>query len=193
MGRIALKWSSVRKVPGHTALGCTNRTVGFILNVISPSLIPMLIDIALQRLVARLHNAFYSQEPSFTLTLLHVLSAPLHGLANAFVFGLDRDCWKLLSPTGLQPNNLLWSRAALLPSLLWSSRSLHAATEPRGPAEELQLALQSRLCDRTRIGEYRPEEVRYTQAGLSDLDDDDDDDTNVLFYSPNMTLKDRGP
>lgn len=55
-----------------------------------------------------------------------------------------------------------------------------------------QLALQSRLCDRTRIGEYRPEEVRYTQAGLSDLSDDDDD-TNVLFYSPNMTLKDRGP
>lgn len=56
-----------------------------------------------------------------------------------------------------------------------------------------QLALQSRLCDGTRIGEYRPEEVRYTQAGLSDLSDDDDDDTNVLFYSPNMTLKDRGP
>lgn len=56
-----------------------------------------------------------------------------------------------------------------------------------------QLALQSRLCDRTRIGEYHPEEVRYTQAGLSDLSDDEDDDTNVLFYSPNMTLKDRGP
>ncbi|TMS06958.1 hypothetical protein E3U43_016717 [Larimichthys crocea] len=35
-----------------------------------------------------LHNAFYPQDPSFPLTLLHVLSAPLHGLANAFVFGL---------------------------------------------------------------------------------------------------------
>ncbi|XP_038576852.1 uncharacterized protein si:dkey-100n23.5 isoform X3 [Micropterus salmoides] len=56
-----------------------------------------------------------------------------------------------------------------------------------------QLALQSRLCDRTRIGEYHPGAVRYTQADLVDLSDDDDDDTNVLFYSPDMTLKDRGP
>ncbi|XP_035994987.1 cadherin EGF LAG seven-pass G-type receptor 1 isoform X3 [Fundulus heteroclitus] len=106
----------------------------------------------------RLHNASYPKDPSFPLTLLHVLSAPLHGLANAFVFGLDRDWWSLLSPTGLQ------------------------------------LALQSRLCDRTRIGEYYPGAVRYTQAGLIDpSDDDDDNDTNVLFYSPDMTLKDRGP
>ncbi|XP_039861750.1 cyclic AMP receptor-like protein A isoform X4 [Simochromis diagramma] len=104
---------------------------------------------------ARLHNAFYPKAPSFSLTLLHVLSAPLHGLANAFVFGLDRDWWSLLSPTGMQ------------------------------------LALQSRLCDRTRIGEYYPGAVRYTQADLADLSDDDD--TNVLFYSPDMTLKDRGP
>ena len=51
---------------------------------------------------SRLHNAFHPQDPSFALTLLHVLSAPLHGLANAFVFGLDRDWWSLLSPTGLQ-------------------------------------------------------------------------------------------
>lgn len=50
----------------------------------------------------RLHNAVYSHKPSFTLTLLHVLSAPLHGLANAFVFGMDRDWWNLLSPTGMQ-------------------------------------------------------------------------------------------
>lgn len=60
-----------------------------------------------------------------------------------------------------------------------------------------QLALQSRLCDRTRIGEYHPGTVRYTQADLVDLcdddDDDDGDDTNMLFYAPNMTLKDRGP
>ncbi|XP_028292362.1 uncharacterized protein LOC114455366 isoform X2 [Gouania willdenowi] len=56
-----------------------------------------------------------------------------------------------------------------------------------------QLALQSRLCDRTRIGEYHPGAVRYTQADLVDHSDDDDDDTNVLFYSPDMTLKDRGP
>lgn len=56
-----------------------------------------------------------------------------------------------------------------------------------------QLALQSRLCDRTRIGEYYPGAVHYTQADLIDPSDDDDDDTNVLFYSPDMTLKDRGP
>lgn len=57
-----------------------------------------------------------------------------------------------------------------------------------------QLALQSRLCDRTRIGEYHPGAVRYTQADLADLsDEDDEDDANVLFYSPHMTLKDRGP
>lgn len=54
----------------------------------------------------RLHNAFYPQDPSFPLTLLHVLSAPLHGLANAFVFGLDRDWWSLLSPTGVQVQQL---------------------------------------------------------------------------------------
>lgn len=55
-----------------------------------------------------------------------------------------------------------------------------------------QLALQSRLCDRTQIGEYYPGAVRYTQADLIDPSDDYDD-TNVLFYSPDMTLKDRGP
>lgn len=54
----------------------------------------------------RLHNAFYPQDPSFPLTLLHVLSAPLHGLANAFVFGLDKEWWSLLSPTGLQVHKL---------------------------------------------------------------------------------------
>lgn len=53
-----------------------------------------------------------------------------------------------------------------------------------------QLALQSRLCDRTQIGEYYLGAVRYTQADLEDLSDDDD--TNVLFYSPDMTLKGRG-
>ncbi|XP_075887292.1 cyclic AMP receptor 1 isoform X2 [Nelusetta ayraudi] len=111
-------------------------------------------------LINRLHNAFYPQDPSFTLTLLHVLTAPLHGLANAFVFSLDGDWRSVLSPSGMQ------------------------------------LALQSRLCDRTRIGEYHPGAVRYTQADLADLSDDDeedDDDANVLFYSPHMTLKDRGP
>uniref|UniRef100_A0AAV2K240 Uncharacterized protein n=1 Tax=Knipowitschia caucasica TaxID=637954 RepID=A0AAV2K240_KNICA len=103
-----------------------------------------------------LHNAIYPQNPSFSLTLLHVLSAPLHGLANSFVFGLDRDWWSLLSLTGMQ------------------------------------LALQSRLCDKARIGEYHLGAVRYTQADLADLSDDEDD-ANVLFYSPNMALKDRGP
>ncbi|XP_054642687.1 uncharacterized protein si:dkey-100n23.5 isoform X2 [Dunckerocampus dactyliophorus] len=108
-------------------------------------------------LINRLHNALYPQAPSFSLTLLHVLSAPLHGLANAFVFGLDRDWWSLLSPTGMQ------------------------------------LALQSRLCDGTRIGEYHAGTVRYTQADLVELSDDDDDNDNTLFYAPHMTLKDRGP
>ncbi|XP_076021830.1 cyclic AMP receptor-like protein A isoform X2 [Genypterus blacodes] len=113
--------------------------------------------VSLFPLINRIHNASYPNDPSFPLTLLHVLSAPLHGLANAFVFGLDKEWWSLLNPTGMQ------------------------------------LALQSRLCDRTRIGEYHPGAVRYTQTDLDDLSDDDDDNTNVLFYSPDMTLKDRGP
>ncbi|XP_061647663.1 si:dkey-100n23.5 isoform X2 [Phyllopteryx taeniolatus] len=108
-------------------------------------------------LINRLHNALYPLAPSFSLTLLHVLSAPLHGLANAFVFGLDREWRSLLSPTGMR------------------------------------LALQSRLCDGTRIGEYHAGTVRYTQADLADLSDDDDDDDDTLFYAPNMTLKERGP
>ena len=58
----------------------------------------------------------------------------------------------------------------------------------------LQLALQSRLCDRTSIGEYHPGMVRYTQTELEDFSEDgDDEDANVLFFSPDMTLKDRGP
>ncbi|XP_062313640.1 si:dkey-100n23.5 [Osmerus eperlanus] len=114
--------------------------------------------VSLFPLINRLHNAVYPQEPLFPLTLLHVLFAPLHGLANAFVFGLDRDTWSLLSPTGIQ------------------------------------LALQSRLCDRTNIREYHPGLVRYTQTELEDFSEDgDDEDANVLFFSPDMTLKDRGP
>ncbi|XP_052378259.1 cyclic AMP receptor-like protein A isoform X5 [Oncorhynchus keta] len=62
--------------------------------------------VSLFPLINRLHNAFYPQDPVFSLTLLHVLSAPLHGLANAFVFGLDRDTWSQLSPTGIQVTNL---------------------------------------------------------------------------------------
>ncbi|MCI4378181.1 hypothetical protein PGIGA_G00212990 [Pangasianodon gigas] len=103
-------------------------------------------------LLNRLHNAVYPEEPVFSLTLLHVLSAPLHGLANAFVF--SKDTWSQLSNTGIK------------------------------------LALQSRLCDSTRIGEYHPASVRYTVALESESDDDDN---NVLFYSPDMSLKDRGP
>ncbi|XP_018605453.1 cyclic AMP receptor-like protein A [Scleropages formosus] len=112
--------------------------------------------VSLCPLINRLHNAFYPQSPVFSLTLLHVLSAPLHGLANAFVFGLDRDTWGQLSVTGIQ------------------------------------LALHSRLCDSTQIREYHPGTVRYTPPGQLDLSDSDDD-TNVLFYSPDMALKDRGP
>lgn len=54
-----------------------------------------------------------------------------------------------------------------------------------------QMALQSRLCDRTRIGEYHPAAIRYTHD-FDTHSDSDDEDSNVLFYSPDMTLKDRG-
>lgn len=112
--------------------------------------------VSLFPLINRLHNASYPREPVFSLTLLHVLSAPLHGLANAVVFGLDRDTWGQLSLTGIQ------------------------------------LALRSRLCDRTQIREYHPGAVRYSPADEAGFTDSDDD-TNVLFYSPDMALKDRGP
>nr|XP_023656596.1 uncharacterized protein LOC111838154 [Paramormyrops kingsleyae] len=113
--------------------------------------------VSLFPLINRIHNALYPRTPVFSLTLMHVFSGPLHGLANAVVFGLDRDIWGQLSLTGLQ------------------------------------LALHSRLCDHTRIGEYHPGSVRYAPAGELDLSDSDEDDTNVLFYSPDMALKDRGP
>ncbi|XP_051782093.1 uncharacterized protein si:dkey-100n23.5 isoform X1 [Erpetoichthys calabaricus] len=113
--------------------------------------------VSLFPLINRLHNAFYPSQPVFTLTLLHVISAPLHGLANAFVFGLDKDTWSQLS------------------------------------VNSLQLALHSRFCDRTLIKEYRPGSVRYMPQAEGDSSDSGDDDTAVLFYSPAMTLKDRGP
>ncbi|XP_064413397.1 si:dkey-100n23.5 isoform X3 [Latimeria chalumnae] len=53
-------------------------------------------------LINRLHNAFYPSEPVFVLTLLHVLTAPLHGLANSIVFGLDKETWSQLSLTSLK-------------------------------------------------------------------------------------------
>lgn len=65
-----------------------------------------MLDIALLMVVlhiwhiCRLHNAVYPEEPVFSLTLLHVLSAPLHGLANAFVF--SKDTWSQLSNTGFK-------------------------------------------------------------------------------------------
>ncbi|KAK1169770.1 cyclic AMP receptor-like protein A [Acipenser oxyrinchus oxyrinchus] len=116
--------------------------------------------VSLFPLINRLHNAFNPLHPVFSLTLLHVISAPLHGLANAFVFGLDKDTWGQLNFTSIQ------------------------------------LAIHSRLCDRTLIKEYHTGAVRYmppAEAGSLELGDDDDDDTTVLFYSPAMTLKDRGP
>ncbi|KAK9969379.1 hypothetical protein ABG768_027557 [Culter alburnus] len=105
-------------------------------------------------LINRLHNAAYPEDPVFPLTLLHVLSAPLHGLANALVFG--KDTWSQLSSTGIK------------------------------------MAIRSRLCDSTRIGEYHATNVRYTHD-LDTHSDSDDEDNNVIFYSPNMVLKDRGP
>ncbi|XP_015219869.1 uncharacterized protein [Lepisosteus oculatus] len=112
--------------------------------------------VSLFPLINRLHNALYPEQPVFALTFLHVLSAPLHGLANSFVFGLDKDTWGQLSFTGIQ------------------------------------LALRSRFCDRTQIREYHPGAVRYAPAEEGGFSDSDDD-TTVLFYSPDMTLKDRGP
>ncbi|XP_056321400.1 cyclic AMP receptor-like protein A isoform X1 [Danio aesculapii] len=103
-------------------------------------------------LINRLHNAAYPKDPVFSLTLLHVLSAPLHGLANALVFG--KDTWSQLSVTGIK------------------------------------MAIQSRLCDSTRIEEYHAVNVRYTHE-LDANSDSDEEDSNVLFYSPDMTLKDR--
>lgn len=124
----------------------------------------------------RLHNAVYPEEPVFSLTLLHVLSAPLHGLANAFVF--SKDTWSQLSNTGIKVRNVTRTRTTTFVTLFLIVRNM------------FQLALQSRLCDSTRIGEYHPANVRYTVALESESDDDDN---NVLFYSPDMSLKDRGP
>ncbi len=53
----------------------------------------------------RLHNAAYPEDPVFSLTLLHVLSAPLHGLANALVFG--KDTWSQLNRTGIKVQFML--------------------------------------------------------------------------------------
>nr|XP_033806121.1 G-protein coupled receptor 1-like isoform X1 [Geotrypetes seraphini] len=102
-------------------------------------------------LLNRLHNAVSPNNPSFLLLVLHVVSAPLHGLANAIVFGLDKETWV----------------------------QLHFSS--------LQLAFQSRFCDKTRIKEYRPRNVQYmTQS--TDEDSDSCDDTTELF-----SLKDQGP
>lgn len=68
----------------------------------------------------RLHNAAYPDHPVFSLTLLHVLSAPLHGLANALVFG--KDTWSQLSSRGIkvkvQIHRSDWSPMSL-PVSLW--------------------------------------------------------------------------
>ncbi|XP_030058196.1 cyclic AMP receptor-like protein A isoform X2 [Microcaecilia unicolor] len=53
-------------------------------------------------LLNRLHNAFSPNNPVFILLLLHVISAPLHGLANAIVFGLDKETWVQLRFSSLR-------------------------------------------------------------------------------------------
>ncbi|XP_078415880.1 uncharacterized protein LOC144691557 isoform X1 [Cetorhinus maximus] len=58
--------------------------------------------VSLFPLINRLHNAFDPSHPVFVLTLLHVITAPLHGLANAIVFGFDRETWSQLNLTSLQ-------------------------------------------------------------------------------------------
>ncbi|XP_018409020.1 PREDICTED: G-protein coupled receptor 1-like [Nanorana parkeri] len=112
--------------------------------------------VSLFPLLNRIHNAFYPSQPLFTLTLLHVMSAPLHGLANAIVFGLDKETWSQLT------------------------------------VASLRVALQSRLCDSTKIKEYHPVNVRYMNR-IDEVDSDSGDDTTVLFSMPSMTLRDKGP
>ncbi|XP_075052527.1 uncharacterized protein LOC142139111 isoform X1 [Mixophyes fleayi] len=58
--------------------------------------------VSLFPLLNRLHNAFYPSQPMFLLTLLHVMSAPLHGLANAFVFVLDKETRSQLTMASLR-------------------------------------------------------------------------------------------
>ncbi|XP_031752665.1 cyclic AMP receptor-like protein A isoform X1 [Xenopus tropicalis] len=58
--------------------------------------------VSLFPLLNRIHNAIFPSETVFILTLLHVISAPLHGLANAFVFGLDKETWDQLNLTSIQ-------------------------------------------------------------------------------------------
>ncbi|XP_068125967.1 cyclic AMP receptor-like protein A isoform X1 [Hyperolius riggenbachi] len=107
-------------------------------------------------LCSRIYNALNPSQPAFTLTLLHVMSAPLHGFANAFVFGLDKETWSQMTITSLK------------------------------------VAFQSRLCDSTKIKEYRPANVRY-MSRIDEEDSDSGDDTTVLFSMPSLTLRDKGP
>ncbi|XP_069801821.1 uncharacterized protein [Dendropsophus ebraccatus] len=58
--------------------------------------------VSLFPLLNRIHNAFYPSHPVFVLTLLHVMSAPLHGLANTIVFVLDKETWSQLTVTSLR-------------------------------------------------------------------------------------------
>ncbi|XP_073523399.1 uncharacterized protein [Phyllobates terribilis] len=58
--------------------------------------------VSLFPLLNRIHNAFYPSHPVFILTLLHVMSAPLHGLANTIVFVLDKETWSQLTMTSLR-------------------------------------------------------------------------------------------
>ncbi|KAG8589794.1 hypothetical protein GDO81_006526 [Engystomops pustulosus] len=112
--------------------------------------------VSLFPLLNRIHNAFYPSHPVFILTLLHVMSAPLHGLANTIVFVLDKETWSQLTMTSLR------------------------------------VALQSRLCDSTKITEYHPASVRY-MSQIDEEDSDSGDDTTILFSMPSMTLRDKEP
>ncbi|XP_069617712.1 uncharacterized protein [Ranitomeya imitator] len=58
--------------------------------------------VSLFPLLNRIHNAFSPSHPVFILTLLHVMSAPLHGLANTIVFVLDKETWSQLTVTSLR-------------------------------------------------------------------------------------------
>ncbi|XP_077150887.1 uncharacterized protein LOC143815513 isoform X2 [Ranitomeya variabilis] len=58
--------------------------------------------VSLFPLLNRIHNVFYPSHPVFILTLLHVMSAPLHGLANTIVFVLDKETWSQLTVTSLR-------------------------------------------------------------------------------------------
>jgi len=55
-------------------------------------------------LIDRIQNAMREGTPVYELVVLHVVSDPLIGIANAIVYGVhtDRDVWWLCTPAGIE-------------------------------------------------------------------------------------------